>query len=99
MNSTWKKVEQRVANFFNSERNPLSGANSKHSRSDSLHKKLFIETKHRVKHSAVQLWHKTNKLAKKENKIPVVCLAEKNKEGFWIICHSKDLKKIVSYLN
>jgi len=88
----WKNIERKVARFFGAERNPLSGGNGKHTRSDSLHDELFIETKYRVSHSAVTLWKKTKEMAKKEKKIPVVCLAEKNQNGFWILCHSDDLK-------
>ena len=72
INNHWKVIERKVASFFGVRRNPLSGGNAGHSRSDSLHELLFLETKYRVKHSAVQLWRKTEKLAHKEGKIPVV---------------------------
>ena len=42
-NKTWKQFERRVARFFNSEKNPLSGGNSKHLLSDtflSIHEML-----------------------------------------------------------
>jgi len=91
---TWKRVERKIARFFGAERNPLSGENSKHSRSDSLHERLFIETKHRKYHSAVTLWRETKEKAKKEGKTPVICLAEKHKNGFWVMCHSDDLETV-----
>ena len=94
MKKTWKNVERRVSRFFGAERNPLSGGNGKHGRSDSLHETLFIETKYRVKHSAVTLWKSTKELADKENKIPVVCLAEKGGRGFWVMVHSSDLQAV-----
>ena len=93
---TWKTIERKIARFFGAERNPLSGGNGKQSRSDSLSDKLFIETKYRVNHSAVTLWRKTLLLANKEDKIPVVCLAEKHRHGFWILCHSDDLQAIAN---
>lgn len=93
--SGWKKGESRVARFFGSERTPLSGGNSKITRSDSLHPRLYIETKMRVRHSVVTLWDDTRKKAMKEGKIPVVCLKEKNRGGTWILVHSSDLDKIV----
>ena len=96
MSKTWKAVERRIARFFGAERNPLSGSNGKHSESDSLHHTLFIESKHRVKHSAVTLWRDTAEKAKRENKIPVVCLAEKNKKGFWVVVHSDDLTAVAN---
>ena len=88
---TWKAVERRLARFFGAQRNPLSGRNSKHSRSDSLHPLLYLECKHRVRHSAVTLWRDSAAKAKKENKIPVVALAEKGKRGFFLVIHSDDL--------
>ena len=91
MGKTWKAVERRIARFFGAERNPLSGGNGKQSRSDSLHPTLFIEAKWRKAHSAVTLWRETAAMAKAEDKVPVVCLAERGKEGFWVVCHSSDL--------
>ncbi len=96
VSSTWKNVERRVAAFFGSRRTPLSGGNSGHTRSDSLHDLLFVECKWRAKHSAVSLWRETAKLAKQEQKIPVIALCEKNKPGFWIMCHSSDLQGVAA---
>lgn len=90
----WKQVERRIAKFFGSVRTPLSGGNSGHTRSDSLHSVLFVEAKHRKVHSAVTLWRDTKELADKEDKIPVICLAEKNKKGFWVMVHSDDLLNV-----
>jgi len=90
----WKAFERRAAEFFKGKRNPLSGANSGHTRADVIHEDLFIECKQRVKHSAVTLWDDTKQKALKENKIPVVALAEKNRPGFWVLIHSNDLEKV-----
>lgn len=95
--STWKAVERRVADYFGTKRTPLSGGNSGHTRSDTLHPKLFVESKLRERHSAVTLWHDTAKLAKLEQKIPVVCLSEKNRPGFWIVVHSGDLQSVAHH--
>lgn len=91
---TWKAAERRIASYFGTERTTLSGGNGKQTRSDTLHEALFIEVKHRKKHSAVSLWDETKKLADKEKKTPVVCLCEKNRPGFWIMVHSDDLVKL-----
>lgn len=93
-NDTWKKRERQIATFFGTSRNPLSGSASRHSESDSLHPALFIEDKHRKKHSVVTLWDDTKKKATKEGKIPVVCLTEHNRPGFWVMVHSEDLQKV-----
>ena len=90
----WKKRERNVAKYFGGERNALSGGNSKITRADVIHPRLFIECKLRAKHTAVSLWDDTAKLAKNEGKTPVIALCEKNRPGFWIMVHSDDLKKI-----
>jgi hypothetical protein len=80
--------------MFGTQRTSLSGGNSKITRSDTMHTQLFIEVKMRVKHTAVTLWDDTKALADKEKKIPVVCLSEKNRPGFWVLCHVDDLRAI-----
>lgn len=96
---TWKRVEQRIASLFGTRRTPLSGGNSGHTRSDTLHKDIFIEAKYRQKHTAVTLWRQTAELAKKEGKTPVVALAEKNKPGFWILVHADDIQKVAEQIS
>lgn len=81
MVKSWKAVERKAAHSLGTERTPLSGGSSKHTRSDTLHEKLFIEVKHRKHFSILVLYRKTVELARKENKIPVLCLKEKGKHG------------------
>ena len=50
---TWKARERQVAKYFNTNRTPLSGGSSRHTRSDSLHQDLFVECKLRKKHSVI----------------------------------------------
>lgn len=83
-----------MASFFNGQRNPLSGGNSKHTAAGVIHETLFIECKLRKKHTVITLWDETKALADKEGKTPVVVLCEKNRPGFWIMCHSQDLLKL-----
>ena len=91
---TWKNRERQIASFFGVERTPLSGSNSKHSSSDTLHPDLFIEQKHRKYHAVVSLWEKTKQLAQKENKRPIITLTHHNTKGFWIVIHSDDFDKV-----
>ena len=91
---TWKKRESNVADFFQGQRTPLSGGNSKVTRSDVIHDDLFIECKLKKKHSVISLWDATKKLAVKEGKTPVIALCEKERPGFWIMVHSSDLEKL-----
>ena len=90
----WKRREREVATYFDGKRTSLSGINSKITRADVIHDELFVECKLRAKHSVVSLWDATAKLAKDEDKIPVIALCEKNRPGFWIMVHSNDLDKI-----
>ena len=92
--TTWKSFERRVALFFNTLRTPLSGGNSQHTRSDTLHKKLFVEVKYRKLHAVLNLWRETAKLAKLEGKIPLVVLGEKYKKGFWLLFHVDDIAAV-----
>ena len=98
MKKTWKSVERTVASIFGTERTPLSGGNSKITRSDTLSKDFFIECKYRKKHTAVTLFEATKELAKKEGKIPIVVLAEKGKHGKYILFNSNDFKNIVEIM-
>ena len=70
----WKAFELWVAKLFGSERNPLSGGNGKHSRSDSLHPDLFISCKHtRKNHTTLfRLVEEETEKAIVEDKTPVV---------------------------
>jgi hypothetical protein len=95
---TWKSREAQIAKSFGTERTPLSGGNSKHTRSDTLHPRLFIEQKHRKRHSVVTLWDETNVLAAKEGKVPVVTLTEHGRPGFWVLVHCDDLKELAEEL-
>lgn len=74
---TWKAAERRVAKLFGTQRNPLSGRNSKHTASDSLHPRLFIETKYSKRFALVNVYKKAKELARKEGKLPVLILVPK----------------------
>jgi hypothetical protein len=81
MDKSWKGVERKVAHSLDTERTPLSGGNSKHTRSDTLHEKLYIEVKHRKHFSLLSLYRQTLGMARKEHKIPILCLKEKGEHG------------------
>jgi hypothetical protein len=78
--SNWKGFEREVASMIDTERTPLSGGNSKHTRSDSLSKTIFAECKKRVKFSLHSLFRETKELAKKEGKLPIVVTKETGKQ-------------------
>lgn len=74
--SCWKNSERTVARALGSERNPLSGMNSGHSTSDTLHPELYIEVKTRKKVPFRKLLIDTIKKAFVENKIPILVYHE-----------------------
>lgn len=94
-NKTWKFIERRIARFFKTTRTPLSGSSSRHTESDTLHKKLFIEIKYRKKIPFLKTFKATLIKAKKESKTPVVVFVEKNSRIPILMCNLYDLKKIL----
>jgi hypothetical protein len=88
-----------LAKSLGTERTPLSGGNSKITRSDSLEEKLFIEAKHRKKLWVWSLWEGTKGQAKAEDKIPVLGLHQANKKGWLIVVHSDDLDSFIQRYN
>jgi len=90
----WKQVERQLAKEFATQRTALSGSNSKITHSDTLHDSLFFEVKFRKRHAVLQLFEATEILAKKENKIPVVCLKQSKTQGFFILCRLEHLAQL-----
>lgn len=92
--AAWKQAERRIAKFFGAERNSLSGGNSKMTRSDSTHDKLFIETKLDRQRSALHtLFSDTAKKAKLEEKLPVVVTQKARTKSTLITVHKDDLER------
>lgn len=79
--STWKGLERKISKSLGTERTPLSGGNSKQTRSDTLSNDYFVEIKYRASFSTMVLYRKTCELARHENKTPVLCLKEKRQRG------------------
>jgi len=97
---TWQKREQAAAKMFGCQRQRLSGSSGRAdcSGSDSTHPRLFIETKTKSSASMISLFDSTQEIAKRENKIPILMLAKKNRPGFVVVCRSRDLRKIAAEL-
>jgi hypothetical protein len=98
INKLWKQFELIVAREFGTERNPLSGENSRHdTNSDSLHPRVYIEAKRDQSYIGVRflkLMEDTFSKAKREKKIPMVALKVKGKQGYLIVCKNTDLKRL-----
>jgi hypothetical protein len=78
---SWKKLEQKVARLRGTERTPLSGGNSRETRSDTLDNTFFIECKLRKDPAIWNLYEQVEELAKKENKIPILVIKRKANMG------------------
>jgi hypothetical protein len=57
-------------------------------------KNLKVKVIEKKKHAVLTLYDETKKLAKAENKIPVIALCQSRRKGFWIVVHEDDLDKI-----
>ena len=93
----WKQFERLVAAFFGGKRNVLSGSNNKNSSTtaDIEHTEIYCECKLRSNWSIFGLFRRTEEQAKKEFKIPILALKEKNKHGFLFVIKSSDIDKII----
>lgn len=95
---TWKKAESRAAALFGARRQRLSGSSGRDdsTSSDSTHPRLFIETKYRERHAVRTLYDGTKALARKEGKIPVLALIDKNRPGCLLCVHSEDMPAVAA---
>lgn len=94
--STWKAFERAVGRDFGTRRTPLSGGNSGITRSDTMHDKIFFEAKLRQSFALHKLFVETEKLAKLEDKTPVVAIKEKGKNGYLLLLRPEDLQKVAN---
>jgi len=95
--STWKAAERRVAAYFDAIRISLSGSNNQQAQtsSDTDSEEFYIEVKYRQRFSVLTLFHDVIRKAKKEKKLPVLALVEKNKPGFFLVLRQKDLDILI----
>lgn len=101
--SQWKNVERTIADFLApgvGRRTPLSGANSGHNTSsDCLDCGVYAEVKYRQKHTVYTLMDDTRMKALSEGLLPVVCLKEKNRNGFLLVIDSRDWDEVSLIIN
>jgi hypothetical protein len=97
---TWQRKEQQAASLFGSRRKVLSGSSGRddETRSDSVHPRLFIETKLRKASATRTLWEQTKALARREGKVPVLALYAKGKPGALLVVHENDLAAVAAEL-
>ena len=90
----WKCFERYISGIFRTTRNALSGGNSKLTRSDSLHPKLFISCKYtRNNHKTLRtLVAEERQKAEKESKTAVCVIGEfDDRANAIVVIHLKDI--------
>jgi hypothetical protein len=95
--SKWKGFEKFIASIFTTARTPFSGSNSGVTSSDSLHNRLYVECKFHQDQAVINLMKSTKVLAQKENKIPLLALADPEDESKskYVMFDIKDLFSVV----
>lgn len=88
----WQKGEQRIAEYFGTHRTPLSGGDSRLTRSDTLHPRLFIEVKHRQNEAAINLWDEAKEETKQHGPLTHVMMVVELNDRYRLV-HSDDLLK------
>lgn len=100
MTKTWKEAERRVASFFGGVRNWLSGSSGGGDIAIEVpegkvpHPHFYIEVKHfseNLQGSVWSLMEKTNQIAKKEKKIPILVLHKKNSKKHLLCIYMEDI--------
>lgn len=89
MSKTWKSVELRLARMFGTNRTPLSGGNSRHTRSDTLHPRLFIELKHGNSSAITTMWETWSK---------DTCVLIRSHGTVLTMLHTSNLKRMATKL-
>lgn len=92
---TWQKLETKVAKSLKGKRNPLSGRSSRHTAGDVIHDNFYVECKLREKMAVWSFFREAEEKAKKEGKIPLLILKEKNKHGELIALRLSDFTALL----
>jgi hypothetical protein len=87
---TWKKFERKVAKKIGGVRTPLSGSHSRHTSGDVIHDVFYVECKYRKNFAVVSLFDEVREKAKKEKKIPMLVLKQKNRHGELVVMDLND---------
>ena len=97
---TWKSLESRVCQKFSGIRTPLSGSNSQHGTAadciNTAFPQLYIEIKLRASFLHHTLFKDAAKMAKAEDKIPLLVTHVKNEESELVVLRIEDFLKILN---
>ena len=85
----WKRAERKGATAIGSNRTPLSGSSSRHTRSDTLHPTIYLEMKYRKSFAVVSQIRREEEKAKKEGKVAVLGFQQRGlKTRYYLIPES-----------
>ena len=95
-NIEWKRTERNGAAMFGANRTPLSGGMSRHTGSDTLHPRLYIEIKRdkRLNAALNRLVKDTILSAAAEEKTPLLMFKFHGQKGFMLLLRSGDLMAV-----
>lgn len=93
--STWVRAEQGLAAIFGALRRPLSGSANRDDidSDDSLHPRLYLESKVRANSALWTLWRKTRAAAIRAKKVPVLGIREKHGKGCLLVIHEDHMRE------
>lgn len=96
---TWKALERRICAKLGGRRTPLSGSNSQHGTSadciETKYPKLYIEIKLRAKFLHHSIFKEVVKMARLEDKTPILVTHVKNEESELVILKVDDFVAII----
>ena len=87
----WKRAERTIAKKVGGTRTPLSGSASRQTSADVIHPLFYVEVKYRQRFAVVSLMEEVAEKARKEGKIPVVALQQKNKKTRYYLVNEQTL--------
>jgi hypothetical protein len=94
MSKAWKEHERRTARRLGGVRNPLSGSLSCNTGADIIHPRLYVECKYRSRFAFLTVMRQVEQKSKKEGKMPLLVLQEKNAKHAYILIPLNDLEVI-----
>jgi hypothetical protein len=94
--NTWKGLERKAAILLGGVRNPLSGANSRHTSGDVIHDSYYVECKLRQNWAITGMFQEVRTEAQVEGKMPLLVIKEKGKHGELVVMDMADFIAIIS---
>jgi len=90
----WKRLEGRLARFFHTRRRPLSGSNQGGGSDDIIHPRIYGSCKYAKRHTVFTLFKEEAAKARKEKKVPVLALGQKDSKGMLLVIDSRDFQTV-----